>query len=91
MDQVRVQILLEPRQHKALKQVARQSHKSLSELVREITDAYLAQVDVEQQDDMLLALDQLCQIRERQPVYQSDPVADVRAERQDQIDQGQLP
>ena len=84
MDQIRVQILLEPRQHKALKQAARQAHKSLSELVRDITDEYLAQVDIEQQDDMLLALEQLRQIRERQQVFQGDPLAEVRAERQDQ-------
>lgn len=87
MNQVRVQILLEPRQHKALKKAARQAKKSMSELVREITDDYLKQFDGEGHDDVLQALEQLRQIRERQPEYQGDPVGEVRAERQAQIEQ----
>ena len=85
MDQVRVQILLEPRQHKALKRVAQRAQKSLSALVREIADEYLAQLDLEQGDDALLALDEMRRIRERQAVYQGDPVAETRAARQEQV------
>jgi hypothetical protein len=36
MNQVRVQILLEPRQHSALKQAAKQANKSMSELIRQM-------------------------------------------------------
>ena len=43
MNQVRVQILLESRQHVALKKVAKRQEKSVSELVRQITDEYLSQ------------------------------------------------
>jgi hypothetical protein len=78
MNQIRVQILLEPRQHTALKKAARQANKSMSELVRQITDEYLARNTLGQEDEVLLALNNLKQIRDKQATYQGDPVAEVR-------------
>lgn len=84
MNQVRVQILLESHQHTALKKAAKQANKSMSELVRQITDEYLSRNTSEQEDEVLLALDNLRQIRERQVTYQGDPVAEARKEREHQ-------
>ena len=88
MNQVRVQILLEPRQHKALKKAAQRANKSLSQLVREVADQYLAQSASDVDDEVLQALDNLRRIRERQPVYQGHPVAEARAERERQMEEG---
>jgi metal-responsive CopG/Arc/MetJ family transcriptional regulator len=86
MNQVRVQILLEPRQHTALKKAARRANKSMSELVREITDEYLSKNEPDQEDEMLMALDNLKRIREKQVLYQGNPVVEAREERQRQLD-----
>ena len=56
MNQVRVQILLEPQQHTALKKAAKRANKSMSELVRQITDEYLAKNAPDQEDEVLQAL-----------------------------------
>ena len=80
MNQVRVQILLEPRQHVALKKVAKRQEKSVSELVRQITDEYLAK-NAPDQDEVLQALDNLKHIREKQAPYPGDPVSEARQER----------
>lgn len=82
MNQVRVQILLESHQHTALKKAARRVNKSLSELMREMADRYLAQNTPEQDDEVLQALESMRQVRERQAVYQGNPVAEARAERE---------
>jgi metal-responsive CopG/Arc/MetJ family transcriptional regulator len=82
MNQVRVQILLEPRQHKALKKAARRANKSMSELIRQITDDYLSRNAPDQEDEVLQALKNLKQIRERQPLYEGNPVAEARQERE---------
>lgn len=84
MNQVRVQILLEPRQHTALKKVAKQTNKSMSELIRQITDEYLAKNTPDQEDEVLRALKNLKKIRERQALYQGEPVAEARQERERQ-------
>lgn len=81
MNQVRVQILLEARQHTALKRAARRANKSMSELIRQITDEYLARNMSDQEDDVLQALDNLKQIRERQGTYLGDPVTETRKDR----------
>ena len=86
MNQVRVQILLEPRQHTALKKVAKRQDKSVSELMRQITDEYLSKSTPNQDDEVLQALDTLKQVREKQVIYEGDPVAEARRERQDQQD-----
>ena len=82
MKQTRVQILLEPRQHKALKKAARQANKSMSELIRQITDEYLSRNASEQEEEMLQALKNLKQIRERQLLYEGNPVSEARQERE---------
>ena len=80
MNQVRVQILLESRQHVALKKVAKRQEKSVSELVRQITDEYLAR-NTPDQDEVLQALDNLKRIREKQALYLGDPVSEARQDR----------
>lgn len=86
MNQVRVQILLEPRQHTALKKVAKSQDKSVSELVRLITDEYLSKSTPDQEDEALQALDSLKKVREKQAIYEGSPVAEARRERQNQQD-----
>jgi len=80
MNQVRVQVLLESRQHVALKKVAKRQEKSVSELVRQITDEYLAR-NAPDQDEVLQALDNLKRIREKQAPYLGDPVSEARQDR----------
>jgi len=80
MNQVRVQVLLESRQHVALKKVAKRQEKSVSELVRQITDEYLAR-NAPDQDEVLQALDNLKRIREKQAPYRGDPVSEARQDR----------
>jgi predicted nucleic acid-binding protein len=80
MSQVRVQILLESRQHAVLKKVAKRQEKSVSELVRQITDEYLSR-NAPDQDEVLQALDNLKRIREKQAPYTGDPVSEARQER----------
>ena len=84
MNQVRVQILLESRQHTALKKAAKRAKMSMSELMREITDDYLARNTPDQEDEVLQALKNLKQIREKQALYQGEPVAEARFERERQ-------
>jgi putative heme iron utilization protein len=84
MNQVRVQILLEPRQHTALKKAAERANKSMSELIRQITDEYLAENTPDQKDEVLNALKNLKKIREKQALYQGEPVAEARQERERQ-------
>ena len=87
MAQVRVQVLLEPRQHTALKRVAKRANISVSEIIRQITDEYLLQVSPEQEDSVLQALENFRAIREQQSLYQGDPIAEIRAEREEQQDE----
>ena len=78
---VRVQILLEPRQHTALKRIARQGNTSVSEIIRRMTDDYLLHFDPAQEDGVLQTLERFRTVREQQTVYQGNPVAEIRAER----------
>ncbi len=84
----RVQILLEPRQHRALKQAAKRAQKSVSALVREITEQYFT---ASEDTEMLKTLETLetlsTQIREKQGVYAGDPVNEARAGREQQMDE----
>ena len=80
MNQVRVQILLEPRWHVELKKAAKRQETSVSELVRQITDEYLARNALDQ-DEVLQALDNLKHLREKQAPYLGDPVFEARQER----------
>lgn len=66
MNLIRVQILLEPRQLKALKRAAGRSNKSVSQLLRDITNIYLSEMFPED-DEVLQTLHTMKSIRERQP------------------------
>ena len=87
----RAQILLEPEQHQALAQLARDEGRSLSDLVREIVQQHLArqeqQARLQQEKEAIHAL---TQIRERlQAQYGSYPthwLEEVRAERDHDIE-----
>ncbi|MBN1267341.1 MAG: hypothetical protein JXA25_17755 [Anaerolineales bacterium] len=81
MAQVRVQILLEQRQHTALKKAARRENKSVSEIIRQITDGYLAQTEPEQEDSVIQTLDRFRALREKQTTYEGDLTKEIRAER----------
>jgi hypothetical protein len=87
----RAQILLEPRQHRALAKAAEQQNRSVSELVREILNAWMEEhaLEVRKQQD-LETLDSLRQMRlhlqEKQGVYQGDLLNEIREEREQEND-----
>lgn len=82
----RTQILLEPKQHKALVEIAHQEERSISDLVRRIVSQYLKERerDTERQR-AVQSLQKLTELRERTArrsgVYLSDVIAETRAER----------
>jgi hypothetical protein len=76
MNLIRVQIMLEPRQHKALKKAARRSNKSVSQLLRDITNIYLAEMFPED-DEVLQTLTVIKSIRERQLVNSDTILPDL--------------
>lgn len=87
----RAQLLLESEQHKALAEIAEQEGLSISALVREIVRRHLAERS--QQARILTALqaiERLTQIRatlkEERGIYQGDPVAEVRADWEKDVD-----
>jgi metal-responsive CopG/Arc/MetJ family transcriptional regulator len=62
----RAQILLEETQHDELERLARDSGRSMSELVREVVADYLARAsDEESAQRSLAAVDELAQLRQR--------------------------
>ncbi len=65
MNLIRVQVLLEPRQLKSLKKAAMRSNKSVSQLLRDIINIYLAEMFPEE-DEVLQTLHSIKSIRERQ-------------------------
>jgi len=82
----RAQILLEPEQHRALSELAQREGRSISDLVRESVQVYLAERDQEAQlEREMKALDVLTEIRERiqaqHGMLSFDPVAEMREER----------
>lgn len=96
----RTQVLLEPEQHKALKQLAQREQRSLSDLIREMLDA---QLQLRQQDEAALkqrrleALERIRRHRDailerREGVPLEDDVTDVihqiREERDAEINDG---
>lgn len=86
----RTQLLLEPEQHEALAQIAQQEGRSLSDLVREIVREHLTGRDEgSKREAALTAIKELTEIRKRireeHGVYQGDPVAEVRAEREAEL------
>ena len=64
MELYRTQILLEKSQHETLAQIAREEHRSLSDIVREMVDRQLL---YRQRHQMMLAA------RELQADYNTDP------------------
>ena len=87
----RAQILLESEQHDALAEIAAQEGQSISHLVREIVRDHLSQRAREAQIlTALQAVERLSQIqarlREERGIYQGDPLAEVRAEWEEDVD-----
>ncbi len=76
MSLIRVQILLEPRQLKALKRASSRSNKSVSQLLREITNTYLSEMFPED-DEVLQTLHTIKSIRERQPEMPGEILPDA--------------
>lgn len=76
MNLIRVQVLLEPRQLKALKRAAARSHKSVSQLLRDITNVYLSEMYPED-DEVLQTLRTMKSIREKQPEAAQDILPDA--------------
>jgi plasmid stability protein len=88
----RAQILLDKEQHEALQQIAARERRSMSEVVREIVQAYIAKDERERRlERELAALDALDEIRkrvaERSGAYEGDLLAEVRAEREAQMEE----
>ena len=87
----RAQLLLESEQHEALARIAEQEGRSISDLVREIVWRHLEE---RARDAQILAavqaIEGLTQIRaglrEEHGIYQADPVADVRAEWEEEVE-----
>lgn len=90
MTKYRAQILLEPEQHRALAEMAHHEDKSLSEVMREILSQYFQEQKVRRLQARE-ALERLVRIREKNErefgVYSGDLLAEVRAERERQIEQ----
>jgi predicted DNA-binding protein len=87
----RAQILLETEQHQALADLAEQEGRSVSDLVREIVRRHLdEQARNAQAAAALQAIDVLSttrtRLREQRGLYQGDPVAEVRAEQNDDME-----
>jgi len=83
----RAQILLEPEQHQALREIAHSDDRSVSEIVREIVRQYLeerGQEDRQQREMQAIEkLNQLRdQIREQHGVYRGNLLEEARAERE---------
>lgn len=87
----RAQLLLESEQHQALAEIAEQEGRSISDLVREIVRQHLAERRQQaQQLTALQAIERLTQIRarlqEEHGMYQGDPLAEVRAEWEEDVE-----
>ncbi len=82
------QILLEPAQHRALKEIARREDRSISEVAREAIRLGL-KAFTQDQNAQALALDNLRElrkvIRERSGVYRGNLVSEIREDRTRQI------
>lgn len=90
----RMQILLEPEQQKALAALAERQERSISDLLREIVQAYLdIQSEEAQMQAERAALKQLKAIREQSRqsygVFPGNLVDDIRRERDEDFDLGQ--
>lgn len=70
MAQVRVQVMLEPIQHEALKAYSLAEGRSVSELIREAVDSLLDARERNQSAEEARAVEAARRLRERQAVYQ---------------------
>lgn len=87
----RTQILLEPKQHSALAEIARLEKRSISDVVRSIVDQYLSsRAEDVRKRRARQALDKLVNMRRkiqaRSGVYRGDLLAEARAEREAQTE-----
>jgi hypothetical protein len=87
----RAQLLLEAEQHRALARIAQREGRSMSDLVREIVRRHLAEADEGERKQLEPeALNQLGVIRERvrekYGVIRGDLVAEVRKEREQELE-----
>ena len=87
----RAQLLLEPEQHRALTEIARREGRSVSDLVREILRQHLVERDRDARKQReMQAIEELTHIRQRlkeeHGVYQGDLLAEVRAEREEDME-----
>ncbi len=87
----RAQLLLESEQHEALAEIAEQEGRSISDLVREIVRRHLDERAREAETlTALQAIERLTQIRarlrEEHGIYQGDPLAEVRAEWEEDVE-----
>jgi hypothetical protein len=90
----RAQILLEPEQHKCLKEIAKREERSISDVAREMIDRGLRVREEDKQSRLQRsrkALEQLDKIRlqvlEEYGVYDGDLIAEVRSEREKALDE----
>ena len=87
----RPQLLLESEQQQALASIAEQEGRSISDLVREIVGRHLGErARVAQIITALQAIERLTQIRaklrEEHGIYQDDPLTEVRAEWEEEVE-----
>ena len=89
MPRHRTQLLLDPDQYQAVAHLAAKQQRPISEIVREFIDLGLEQLRQHRQE-RLRALEDLVATRRRlearRGVYEADPVAGVRAERERQLE-----
>ncbi len=90
---VRAQLLITPEQRRRLEQVARREGRSLSDVARRAIDVGLDKLEGHSDEALQEQLDilgDLRQIREemeaRYGVYQGDPVAESRQDREEQTE-----
>lgn len=84
----RSQILLENEQYERLARLAAESHRSISEIAREMIAEGILQLD-RRREHALRAMDELATLREetmkRSGVLRFDPVEEARADRQREL------
>jgi hypothetical protein len=87
----RAQILLPPEQHKAIREIALEENRSISDVVRDLVQQYLDERSRSARlQNELEALNGLRRIREQAEeryggIYPGDILAESRAEREEQI------
>lgn len=83
------QLVLEPEQYEALAQLASKQNRTVSDVARQVVRLGLESLEQKKQQrkEALERLEQMRQeIYQKHGMYEGDPVAEVRAEREKQID-----